>query len=111
MKIRVLLNQPTWAVASAFQNATIELAEAIDIAGGYDERIIVEQAVEGATEVNCAVLGNADYQTISSLEYPKSWSSFLSVDEKYIARKEASEKKEVKPKKLSSKVEKQIQEI
>lgn len=88
-----------------------ELAEAIDIAGGYDERIIVEQAVEGATEVNCAVLGNSDYQTISSLEYPKSWSSFLSFDEKYIARKEASENKEIKTKKLSSKTEKQIQEI
>lgn len=88
-----------------------ELLEAIDIAGEYDERIIIEQAVEDATEVNCAVLGNSDYQIISSLEYPKSWSSFLSFEEKYISRKEASDNKETKTKKLNQKIEKKIQEI
>lgn len=88
-----------------------QLEEAIEIAASYDERIIVERAVENAIEVNCAVLGNADYQEASSLEYPKSWSSFLSFDEKYIARNNAQTNLKKETKKLSRSVEMQIQEI
>lgn len=88
-----------------------QLEEAIEIAASYDERIIVEKAIENAVEVNCAVLGNSDYQEVSSLEYPKSWSSFLSFNEKYIARNNAQTNSKKEPKKLSKAVEKQIQEI
>ncbi|MCI6573443.1 MAG: ATP-grasp domain-containing protein, partial [Firmicutes bacterium] len=88
-----------------------QLEEAIEIAASYDERIIVEKAIENAVEVNCAVLGNSDYQEVSSLEYPKSWSSFLSFDEKYIARNNAQANSKKEPKKLSQSVEQQIQEI
>ncbi len=88
-----------------------QLEEAIEIAASYDERIIVEKAIENAVEVNCAVLGNSDYQEVSALEYPKSWSSFLSFDEKYIARNNAQTNSKKEPKKLSQSVEQQIQEI
>lgn len=88
-----------------------QLEEAIEIAASYDERIIVEKAIENAVEVNCAVLGNSDYQEVSSLEYPKSWSSFLSFNEKYIARNNAQTNSKKEPKKLSKAVEQQIQEI
>lgn len=88
-----------------------ELEEAIEIAASYDERIIVEQAIENAVEVNCAVLGSVDYQEISSLEYPKSWSSFLSFDEKYILRTEGESQIKQTPKKLSSKLESEVKEI
>lgn len=88
-----------------------QLEEAIEIAASYDERIIVEKAIENAVEVNCAVLGNSDYQEVSSLEYPKSWSSFLSFNEKYIARNNAQTSSKKEPKKLGQAVEQQIQEI
>ena len=88
-----------------------QLEEAIEIAASYDERIIVEKAIENVVEVNCAVLGNSDYQEVSSLEYPKSWSSFLSFNEKYIARNNAQANSKKEPKKLSKAVEQQIQEI
>ena len=99
-----------------------ELEEAINVAGNYDERIIVEKSIENATEVNCAVLGNADYQIASNLEYPTSWSSFLNFEEKYILRnkagniieennKEEAEPKTKKQKKLSEKLESKVKEI
>ena len=84
-----------------------ELEEAIEIAFSYDERVIIEKSVENAVEVNCAVLGNSDYQIASSLEYPKSWGSFLNFDEKYILRKNQKNAK----KKLSKKMELQIKEM
>ncbi len=101
-----------------------ELEDAIEIAVNYDSKVIVEESIENATEVNCAVLGNADYQIASNLEYPKSWSEFLNFDEKYTQREEAAGKvinntKEtenekvnvIKTKKLSEELEKQVQEI
>ncbi len=36
------------------------LAEAIDLAGSYDRKIVVEAAVPDAREIECAVLGNDD---------------------------------------------------
>lgn len=84
-----------------------QLMEAVDVAFSYDQRIIIEQAVEDAVEVNCAVLGDADYQIVSDLEYPKSWSSFLSFDEKYISRKE----EKLGKKKLSKKLEEEVKRI
>jgi len=35
-----------------------ELAVALDLAAGYDRRLLVEQAVEGPRELECGVLGN-----------------------------------------------------
>ncbi len=35
-----------------------ELAIALDLAAGYDRRLLVEQAVEGPRELECGVLGN-----------------------------------------------------
>jgi D-alanine-D-alanine ligase len=36
------------------------LAEAIDLAGSFDRKIVIEAAVPGAREIECAVLGNDD---------------------------------------------------
>lgn len=63
-----------------------DLNEAIEIASNYDNRILVEEGIEDNIEVNCAVLGNSDYQISSKIEYPKSWSDFLNFEEKYIQR-------------------------
>lgn len=93
-----------------------ELDEAIEIAVNYDNRILAEEGVENNIEANCAVFGNGEYQISSKVEYPKTWSEFLSFDEKYIQRnKEIIEKKDSniikEKKKLLAETEKIIQRI
>lgn len=60
------------------------LRAAIDIAVHFDRRVIVEQAVVGCVEVNCAVLGSGTDLRASVLEQPVSWEAFLTYDEKYL---------------------------
>lgn len=55
----------------------------INIAANFDRRILVETAVEGAIEINCAVLGYTDIRT-SLLEQPVTWQEFLTYEEKYM---------------------------
>src|SRR6266849_457354 len=52
----------------------------IDVALNLDRRIVVERAMVGAIEVNCAVLGNAEPRP-SLLEQPISFEEFLSYEE------------------------------
>lgn len=56
---------------------------AIEVAISFDRRILVEPALEGAIEINCAVLGNADPRP-SVLEQPISFQEFLTYDDKYL---------------------------
>lgn len=55
----------------------------INVAANFDRRILVEAAVEGVMEINCAVMGNADVRA-SVLEQPISWQEFLTYEEKYM---------------------------
>jgi len=60
------------------------LRQALEVAAAYDRRILVEKAAEGATDINCSVLGyDGDLRT-SVCEQPVSWESFLSYEDKYI---------------------------
>ena len=61
-----------------------ELMTAIEIAASYDERIIVEKAVEDIIEVNCSGLGRANDIRVSVCERPISWHEFLTFEEKYL---------------------------
>ncbi|MDD3397240.1 MAG: D-alanine--D-alanine ligase [Clostridia bacterium] len=61
-----------------------DLIKAIDIAKCYDNRIIVEEAVENLREINCACMGYENFVQVSELEEPISWDKFLSFEEKYI---------------------------
>lgn len=54
----------------------------IEVAISLDRRVLIEQAVEDATEINCAVLGGDDIQA-SVLEQPVSSAPFLTFEEKY----------------------------
>lgn len=56
---------------------------AIDVALNFDRRVLVESAVQGATEINCAVLGNDNIRP-SVLEQPISWEQFLTYEDKYM---------------------------
>lgn len=55
----------------------------INVAANFDRRILVEETVENAIEINCAVLGNYEVQA-SVLEQPISWQEFLTYEEKYM---------------------------
>jgi D-alanine-D-alanine ligase len=60
------------------------LRPAIDIAANFDRRILVEPAVTGGIEINCAVMGYGDDILTSVLEQPLSWSDFLAFEDKYL---------------------------
>jgi D-alanine-D-alanine ligase len=90
-----------------------ELRNAIEVAKHYDARIIVEEAVERAVEINVSVLGD-EYEARASLcERPVSWEKFLTYDDKYIRgnfNKSAGSAREI-PAKLPDGMTEHIQEL
>jgi D-alanine-D-alanine ligase len=71
-----------------------QLGEALEVAGSYDTRILIETAMEDCIEVNCSVLGGPGFEPRASLcEQPVKLEEFLSFNDKYLrGRKgEASE--------------------
>lgn len=60
-----------------------DLAYGVEVASHYDRRLIVEESLEGAIEINCSVLGNEE-PIPSVCEQPVSWEEFLNYDEKYL---------------------------
>ena len=60
------------------------LRDAIDIAVGYDKRVLVEYGVKNLKEINISVLGYAGEVRTSVTEMPVKWSDFLGFDEKYL---------------------------
>lgn len=60
------------------------LAEALDVAASYDRRVLVEEGVVGAREINCSVLGGDDAAQPSVCEEPVRWTDLLSYEDKYI---------------------------
>lgn len=60
------------------------LAMSLDIATNFDRRVLVEKAVIGGVEINCAVMGYSGKMTASILEQPVSWETFLTYEEKYM---------------------------
>lgn len=62
-----------------------ELFESMRTAFEFDNRVIVEQALEDFIEVNCAALGDCDGETeLSKTEQPIGWKEFLSYEDKYL---------------------------
>ncbi|NLF80434.1 MAG: D-alanine--D-alanine ligase [Clostridia bacterium] len=60
------------------------LAEAIELAASFSDRLIVEKAVQPLREINCAVLG-APGQTVASVcEEPMAAADILSFADKYL---------------------------
>ena len=66
-----------------------ELVSAVEVAGHYSRRILVENAVENPVEINCAVMGT-DEPTVSVCEQPVTQANLLSFDDKYIHQEESS---------------------
>ncbi|NND70794.1 MAG: D-alanine--D-alanine ligase [Rhodothermales bacterium] len=61
-----------------------ELDRAIEEAFRYDDKVIVEQAVQNLIELNCSVLGTADDAQASVLEQPVSSDQLLTFGDKYM---------------------------
>jgi D-alanine-D-alanine ligase len=59
------------------------LRASIEVALNLDSRVLVENAVENAVEINCAVMGSGTAINASVLEQPVSWDEFLSFEDKY----------------------------
>lgn len=60
-----------------------DLKSALSLACQYDLRVIVEEGLEDAIEINCSVMGNYNL-TASVCEQPMSAGEFLSFDDKYV---------------------------
>jgi D-alanine-D-alanine ligase len=58
-----------------------ELAAAIDVAAGYDRRILIERALTKPTEINCACIGYNGEAAVSLCEQPLSWELFMNSDD------------------------------
>ena len=72
------------SIGVARVNTQDMLSISIDIAASFDRRIIVEPAISGGVEINCAVMGYGSNMTASVLEQPVSWEEFLTYEEKYM---------------------------
>jgi len=71
------------SIGVALANNAEETRNYITIAANFDRRILVEAAVQGAIEINCALMGNYDIRA-SVLEQPISWQEYLTYEEKYM---------------------------
>lgn len=60
-----------------------QLGFAVDVALHYDRKCLVEKSVEGAWDINCAVLGTRP-PLVSVCERPLSSRDFLSYEDKYL---------------------------
>ncbi len=105
-------------------NNQTELDEAIYEALRYDNKIIIEKMVSNLIEVNCAVLGNYEYQETSLIAQMKLKNDILTFDDKYIGNgKTAKQNNSIKtnltldtngftiPAKLKPEVENQIYDL
>jgi len=60
------------------------LNEALDVALQFDNRILIERALEGITEINCSVCGGASVIHTSQCEQPLKKEEILSFADKYL---------------------------
>jgi len=86
-----------------------ELINNINIALNFDNKILLEKALEDFIEINCAVMGYKNDIVVSSLEQPVNWKEFLTFEDKYISGSKKSVKR-IYPANVSKEIKKQIQQ-
>ena len=87
------------------------LRTSIDIAAHFDRRILVESAITGHAEINCAVLGAGSNIQASVLEHPISWDEMLTFEEKYLRGSEGMKSAErIIPAPLTPELSERIQQ-
>lgn len=90
-----------------------DLADALELAFCYDNRVMIEEAIDDPREVNIAIIGNDPYE-LSVTEQPVASDEILSFDDKYTtetgkSRGMASAKRYI-PAKVDQKIIKEIEE-
>lgn len=73
------------SVGITFVKKEADIEKAIEEAIAYDNKIIVEKAVENLVEVNASVLGNYENQKVSPLEEVMGLDEILSYADKYLS--------------------------
>lgn len=72
------------SVGITFVKDESKIKEAISDAINYDDKIIVEKAIDNLIEVNCSVVGNSEIQNVSEIEQVLSNNEILTYEDKYI---------------------------
>ncbi len=90
-----------------------DLADALEVAFCYDNRVMIEEAIDDPYEVNIAIIGNDPYE-LSVTEQPVASGEVLSFDDKYVgeagkSRGMASAKRYI-PAKVDQKIIKEVEE-
>ena len=106
------------SVGITFVKSEKEVEEAIEEAISYDNKIVVEKAVENLVEVNVSVLGNYEIQKVSPLEEVMGLDEILSYSDKYLGgsktkgsgSKGMASTNRIIPARISEKLTKDIQE-
>ncbi len=62
-----------------------DIERALEDAFAYDEKIIVEEAIENLVEVDCAVYGNQDHMETSLIGEMLTTNDFLTFEDKYLS--------------------------
>ncbi|MCG6186380.1 D-alanine--D-alanine ligase family protein [Maribellus maritimus] len=92
-----------------------ELESAVELAGEFSNRILVEKLVSDLQEINCSVIGNSDKQNASVCEEPLKSGDILSYNDKYTTKggnsKGMSSAKRQIPAQIAPELTKQIQEL
>lgn len=82
-----------------------ELSSSLQTAFSWDNRVLVEKALSGFTELNCAVLTREKELITSEVEQPVGWKEFLTYEDKYIAKTTGRKM----PAEISPKIRKQVE--
>lgn len=94
-----------------------EIDNAINEAIQYDNKIVVEKAVENLVEVNCSVLGNYENQEVSEIEEVMSADEFLTYRDKYLGNSKGGKSKgmastnRIIPARISKELYSEVQEL
>ena len=73
------------SIGISFVNDDKKIREAIEDALTYDEKIIIEKAVDNLLEVDCAVFGDHSYMETSLIGEMLTSNEFLTFEDKYLA--------------------------
>ena len=75
------------SIGITYVNDKSDIRDAINEAIKYDNKIVIEKAVENLIEVNASVIGNYEYQKVSPLEEVMGLDEILSFADKYLGSK------------------------
>ncbi|MEG2413283.1 MAG: hypothetical protein RSB61_01380 [Clostridia bacterium] len=86
------------------------LAQAVEIAFSFGNKIVLERALVDFVEINCACVLDKDKVVVSSLEQPLRWNEFLAFEDKYLTNGKLSGGGRIFPATLEGNLNQEIQD-